>query len=457
MTKEQLWGERFAEPIDPDFSVYQSSLRFDRRLLLQDLRGSLAHAEMLAAQGILTAEDGLAIRDGLTAMLRLAEEGQLELPEGAEDVHTAVEILLRERIGAVAGRLHTARSRNDQVATDVRLFVKDATATLRGEVAALRRTLLDQAELHLSSRGGSAALMPGYTHMQAAQPLHLSHWHMAYYEMLTRDQARLGEAMRRADECPLGAAALCGTSWPIDRARTAATLGFSRPMRNSIDAVASRDFAIDFLAACSSVMLTLSRLSEDLIIYSTVEFGFVVLPDSLSTGSSIMPQKKNPDLCELTRAKAGRVIGHQMALMTVMKGLPTAYNKDLQEDKEAIFDTFDTVAPLLPLWRKLLSRLKWQMGVMAHKAEGGFATATELADAMAQRGTPFREAHAEVGALVAQCARAGRTLAVLPLDGELLAATTLDGAAERRRSFGGSSTELIRAAIACARNELEYA
>ncbi len=459
-----LWAGRMSEKLDDEFAVFQGSLKFDRRLVTQDIRGSIAHAEMLALEGILTGEEGQLIVDALSTIDQDIATNSSSIPEHCEDIHSAVETLLRGKVGDLAGKLHTARSRNDQVATDFRLFIKEACQEHILAISCLKKQLLAEAERHLSSHNGKPAVLPGYTHLQVAQPLHLSHWLLAYFEMLTRDESRFAAAMDRMDECPLGAAALCGTSWPINRTQTADRLGFSRPMRNSVDAVSSRDFVIDYLSACSNLMVNLSRLAEDLIIYSTSEFGFVSMPDSLSTGSSIMPQKKNPDLCELTRAKSGRLFGHLMGTLVVLKALPSSYNKDLQEDKEATFDAYDTLGPLLALWTKLVPKLKWNLDVMHAKACEGFSFATDLADELAKLGLPFRDAHRVVGQVVSYCVEHSKRLDDLgsdelshfhpALNQGVLSKITLDLIMERRQSFGGSSTALICEAIRQARSLL---
>ncbi len=462
--KDALWSGRIAASISRDFATFQASLPFDSRLYAQDITGSQAHARMLVGQGILTPDEGALIEAALAETLAQISADPSVIPEDAEDIHSAVEMLLRQKIGPLAGKVHTARSRNDQVCTDFRLYVKEATIQIINSLKALRAAFVDSAEHHLASDDGKPIVMPGYTHLQTAQPIHLAHWYLAYYEMLTRDEGRFSDALRRFDQCPLGAAALAGTSWPIDRHATAKSLGFARPMANSLDAVASRDFAIEYLAACANLMVTMSRLSEDLILYNTTEFSFVVMPNAFATGSSIMPQKKNPDLCELTRGKTGRVYGHLMGLLTVMKGLPLAYNKDLQEDKEAVFDTTDTVAPLLSIWAKFIPELTWNAKECRRRAEAGFSVATDLADELARLGLPFREAHKVVGGLVTHCIAEGLTLDQVgdadlarfhtALNRTLIEKISLDKVIDRRLSFGGSSTGLIKQAIVTARAEL---
>jgi argininosuccinate lyase len=461
---KHLWSGRLSDSLDGEFAQFQSSLRFDRRLAHYDIEVSIAHAQMIRDQGMITPSEGEQILD---ALREIAADKVDEIKAGAftgEDIHTVIESLIRDKIGAIAGKLHTARSRNDQVATDLRLFIKDACRSHRIEIRNLRLQILREAERHLTSRDGHPAILPGYTHLQIAQPLHLSHWFMAFFEALSRDESRFKEAYKRMDQCPLGAAALCGTSWPIDRMFTAKRLGFSEPMRNSVDAVASRDFVTDYLYASSSLMTTLSRMAEDLILYSTGEFGFVQMPDELSTGSSIMPQKKNPDLCELTRGKTGRVFGHLMGTLTVLKALPTAYNKDLQEDKEAVFGVFDTVHPLLRLWARLVPKLQWDTEQMYERTQEGFSCATELADELSRCGVPFREAHHIVGRLVQFCISRGKSLVELKsteliafhpfLTEQLMERMTVASVVEGRKSFGGSSMSLIVQAIKNARKQL---
>jgi argininosuccinate lyase len=448
-----LWGGRFGEGVDPGFQQFGASVGFDRRLADQDLRGSLAHVAMLVQQGILSGPEGELLRQGLEGIRADLEAGSLQWSVAQEDVHLNIETWLHQRIGPLAGKLHTARSRNDQVATDFRLFVKEAAGQLELDLLELQRTLLAQARLHLAAE----TLLPGYTHLQVAQPILLAHWLTAYLEMFARDRARLQDARARMDECPLGAAALAGTSWPIDRWATAKQLGFARPMANSLDAVASRDFALEFLAACAIGASTLSRLAEELILYASLEFGFVELPDRFSTGSSIMPQKKNPDGLELIRGKSGRIYGDLMALLAVVKGLPLAYNKDLQEDKEPVFDAFDTLHASYRLLSALLGVLAWRAEVTARAAGRGYATATDLADRLAQQGLPFREAHAVVGRLVALCLSRGCSFsdlsaadleAVHPqLTEEMTGLLSPQASVASRRSLGGTAPEQVASAL----------
>ncbi|MCX7782360.1 MAG: argininosuccinate lyase [Meiothermus sp.] len=440
---------------------FNASWRFDQRLALVDIEGSLAHAAMLARQGILSAQEAEQIRQGLLSVRQEILEGRFRWREELEDVHMNIEARLTELVGPVGGKLHTARSRNDQVATDLRLWVRGELEGLLGDLKTLRRVLVQEAGKYLEP----PLILPGYTHLQRAMPVLLSHWFLAYYEMLTRDAGRFQDALRRLNESPLGAAALAGTGFPIDRRFTAQALGFARPMRNSLDAVGSRDFVLEVLAALAIGQVTLSRLAEEIVLYTTFEFGFAVLPDAFSTGSSIMPQKKNADHAELIRGKAGRVLGSFVALATLTKGLPLTYNKDLQEDKEPLFDAVDTYRASVRLLAALLPGLKWNPEVMFKAAESGFSLATELADYLAERGVPFREAHHVVGRIVRHCAEGGRELRDLSLaelqgfhplfDQEALALTRLETAIHRRRSYGGTAPEAVQVALQAARLEVE--
>ncbi|RIH83689.1 Argininosuccinate lyase [Meiothermus luteus] len=458
---QKTWGGRFSEAPSKIAQEFNASWSFDQRLALVDIEGSLAHAAMLARQGILGPEEAEQIRQGLLSVRQEILEGRFPWREELEDVHMNIEARLTELVGPVGGKLHTARSRNDQVATDLRLWLRGEFSALLGELKALRRVLVEEAEKHLEP----PLVLPGYTHLQRAMPVLLSHWFLAYYEMLTRDAGRIQDALRRLNESPLGAAALAGTGFPIDRHFTSQALGFDRPMRNSIDAVASRDFVLEALAALTIGQVNLSRLAEEIVLYSTFEFGFVTLPDAFSTGSSIMPQKKNADHAELIRAKVGRVLGGFVALATLTKGLPLAYNKDLQEDKEPLFDAVDTYRASVRLLAAMLPGLRWNREAMAQAAESGFSLATELADYLALQGVPFREAHHVVGRLVRHCAEAGKELCDLslaelqgfhPLFGEeALALTRLETAIHRRKSYGGTAPEAVREALRQARLEVE--
>ncbi|ADV66601.1 argininosuccinate lyase [Deinococcus maricopensis] len=465
-TDKKLWGGRFAEATDGLVELYNASVPFDQRLAEQDVRGSLAHVAMLGAVGILQPDEVTAIEGGLHGILADIRAGTFEWRLDREDVHMNIEATLRDRIGPVAGKLHTARSRNDQVATDFRLFTKEAALDLAGKVRALRAVFVAEAHKHLTSNGGEPVILPGYTHLQVAQPILLSHWCLAYAEMLERDESRFRDAAARMNESPLGAAALAGTPWPLDRFQTASALGFARPTRNSLDSVGSRDFALEFLAAGSILAAHLSRLSEELILYSTFEFGFLTLPDSHTTGSSIMPQKKNPDVAELARAKSGRVFGALMGLLTVVKGTPLAYNKDLQEDKEPLFDAYDTLSITLRLFTDMLPRATWHAQATLAAAARGYSTATDLADFLARSGVPFREAHEIVGALVGLASRTGRQLWDLT-DDEMRAAhpllsadvaqaqLTVQASVAARASYGGTAPTQVRAQVDDAQRRLE--
>ena len=462
---KKLWGGRFAESTAPLVEQFNASVGFDQRLAEQDIRGSLAHVDMLGSVGILSSEEVAQIQDGLNLILADIRAGDFEWRLDREDVHMNVEAALRDRIGPVAGKLHTARSRNDQVAVDFRLFTKEAALTLADLTRELRRVMVEEAERHLSSAGGRPVILPGYTHLQVAQPILLSHWFMAYAAMLERDEGRFADAATRMDESPLGSSALAGTPWPIDRHRTAAALGFARPTANSLDGVGSRDFALEFLSACAVLIAHLSRLSEETVLYSTFEFGFLTLPDSHTTGSSIMPQKKNPDVSELARGKAGRVFGNLMGLLTVVKGTPLAYNKDLQEDKEGVFDSFDTCKVVLRLYAEMLPKSVWNHEVTLRAAGRGYSTATDLADHLARSGIPFREAHEVVGGLVGLASRSGRQLWDLSdaemreahplLSAEVAAALTIETSVAGRKSYGGTAPERVREAIDAAKAALE--
>ncbi|EYB69587.1 argininosuccinate lyase [Deinococcus phoenicis] len=461
---KKLWGGRFAEATDGLVELFNASVGFDQRLAEQDIRGSLAHVAMLGQAGILTAEEVAQIQEGLQGVLADIRAGTFEWRLDREDVHMNVEAALRDRIGPVAGKLHTARSRNDQVAVDFRLFTKEAALDLAAKTRVLRAVMVAEAEKHLTSAGGEAVILPGYTHLQVAQPILLSHWFMAYAAMLERDEGRFRDAAERMDESPLGSSALAGTPWPIDRHATAAALGFARPTANSLDGVGSRDFALEFLSACAILAAHLSRLSEELILYSTFEFGFLTLPDSHTTGSSIMPQKKNPDVSELARGKAGRVFGNLMGLLTVVKGTPLAYNKDLQEDKEGVFDSYDTLSTVLRLYADMLPKTAWHAAATKAAAARGFSTATDLADFLARAGVPFREAHEVVGGLVGLASRTGRQLwdltdeevrAAHPLlTAEVTRSLTVEESVKARQSYGGTAPERVREQVEAAKAAL---
>jgi len=458
---QKTWGGRFSEAPSKIAQEFNASWTFDRRLALADIQGSLAHAAMLAKQGVLTADEEVQIRRGLLTVQQEILEGTFPWREELEDVHMNIEARLIELIGPVGGKLHTARSRNDQVTTDLRLWVRAELTQLLEELKVLRKVLVLEAEKYLEP----PLILPGYTHLQRAMPVLLSHWFLAYYEMISRDAGRLQDALNRLNESPLGAAALAGTGFPIDRHATAQALGFARPMRNSMDAVGSRDFVLEVLAALTIGQITLSRLAEEIILYTTFEFGFATLPDAFSTGSSIMPQKKNADHAELIRGKVGRVLGSFVALATLTKGLPLTYNKDLQEDKEPLFDAVDTYRASVTLLAAMLPGLRWNPQAMFRAVESGFSLATELADYLAERGLPFREAHHVVGRIVRHCVENGKELRDLslselqgfhPLFGQdALPLTRLETAIHRRRSYGGTAPEAVREALKVAKLEVE--
>ncbi len=400
---------RFAKGRLPEVEAFTASLPFDRRLFRHDIRGSVAHANMLAKVKLISRVEAAAIGKGLRAIEREIETGNFKFNVADEDIHIAIERRLIELSGDAGRKLHTARSRNDQVALDVRLFLKDEIPAVIARIEGLRGALLDVASDHADT------VMPGYTHMQRAQPVSLAHHILAYVEMLDRDRERFSQALARTDAMPLGAGALAGTTLQIDREAVARELGFARIAENSMDAVSDRDFAVDFLSAAALLSVHLSRMSEEIILWSTSEFGFAILPDEFSTGSSMMPQKKNPDLLELIRAKSGRVIGDLVAILTILKGLPLTYNSDLQEDKERIFDALDTIQPTLEVTAKLWPRIKFNVDAM-REAAGGFALATDLAEYLVERGMPFREAHEIIGALVRDTIAVGKSLGDLSLD-----------------------------------------
>lgn len=448
-----MWGGRFAAGPDAIMEAINASIGFDKRLYAQDIRGSRAHAAMLAAQGILTDSDAAAIREGLLTVLSEIEAGDFPFSTALEDIHMNVEARLKEIIGEPAGRLHTARSRNDQVATDFRLWVRDQCDAAGTALEALMRALLTQAEAHADW------VMPGFTHLQTAQPVTFGHHMMAYVEMIARDRSRFADARKRMNESPLGAAALAGTGFPIDRQMTAEALGFDRPMANSLDAVSDRDFALEFLSASSICAVHLSRLAEELVIWSSAQFRFVAMSDKWSTGSSIMPQKRNPDAAELIRAKIGRILGATVALFTVMKGLPLAYSKDMQEDKEQVFDAADTLMLALAAMTGMISDLTVNRDKLEAAAANGFSTATDLADWLVRAaGLPFREAHHVTGTLVAMAEKKGVDLPDLSLaemqsvnpaiTGDIFRVLGVHNSVASRQSYGGTAPDQVRAQIA---------
>jgi argininosuccinate lyase len=448
-SSNQMWGGRFAAGPSAIMEAINASIGFDRKLYAQDIRGSLAHARMLAETGIISAEDQNKITDGLNTILSEIEAGKFTFKPELEDIHMNVEARLAELIGTAAGRLHTARSRNDQVALDFRLWVKDALERTAGALTMLIETLLDRAEEHASS------VMPGFTHLQSAQPVTFGHHLMAYVEMFGRDLWRVRDAIDRLDESPLGAAALAGTSFPIDREMTAEELGFREPTRNSIDTVSDRDFGLEFMSVAAICGTHLSRMAEEIVIWSTPQFGFVRLSDSFSTGSSIMPQKKNPDAAELIRAKTGRINGDLVALLTVMKGLPLAYSKDMQEDKEAVFDASETLDLMLAAMAGMVGDMEVNKPAMKKAAGAGFATATDLADWLVRvPGLPFREAHHVSGRAVALAEQTRRSLDKLTLDeyreihpaitDEVFSVLTVASSVKSRTSYGGTAPSEVK-------------
>ncbi|GMG82837.1 argininosuccinate lyase [Paralimibaculum aggregatum] len=448
-----MWGGRFAAEPDRVMQRINASIGFDRRFATEDIAGSRAHAAMLAAQGILTAADAAEIDRGLVAIEAEIEAGSFAFSEALEDIHMNIEARLAELIGPVAGRLHTARSRNDQVATDFRLWVRGWIDATDAGLAALQRALLAQAE------AGAAFVMPGFTHLQVAQPVTWGHHMLAYVEMIGRDRGRLADARMRLNECPLGAAALAGTGFPIDREMTALALGFGAPMANSLDAVSDRDFVLETLSAATICATHLSRMAEEIVIWSTAQFGFVKLSDKYTTGSSIMPQKRNPDAAELVRAKIGRIIGAQVALTTVMKGLPLAYSKDMQEDKEPFFDAADALALAIAAMEGMVRDMAPVPERLRAAAASGYSTATDLADWLVREaGLPFREAHHVTGRAVAAAEAAGVDLPALPLetlreiDGRITEGVyevlSVEASVASRRSYGGTAPEQVRAQIA---------
>ncbi len=437
----KLWGGRFQKETDSLVNDFNSSIQFDGRMYKEDIMGSLAHAAMLAKQGIISQEDGAAIAAGLQEVLADIESGKAELTEDNEDIHMNVETLLTAKIGASGKRLHTGRSRNDQVAVDLRLYLRHEMAAIKKNILNLQMAILEQAKQY------QQAVMPGYTHLQRAQPISFAQHLLAYGAMLSRDVTRLEDCQKRMNECPLGCGALAGTTYPIDRFMTAEALGFDRPMGNSLDGVSDRDYALELMSTLSILMMHLSRFSEEIILWCSWEFKFIELDDGYSTGSSIMPQKKNPDVAELVRGKTGRVYGDLMGLLTAMKGLPLAYNKDMQEDKEAVFDAVDTVKMCLPVFAGMIRTMKVLPENMRRAAGRGFINATDCADYLTKKGMPFRDAYTVTGKLVAQCSAQGKTLEELtlpelqeisPLFGEdVYEALNLENCMGQRSSYGG--------------------
>ncbi len=447
----KLWAGRFQKDVDDSVNDFNSSISFDARLYRQDIQGSIAHATMLGDAGIISQDEAKTIIDGLTTLLEEIESGNVAFSKSSEDIHMNMEVLLTERIGQAGKRLHTARSRNDQVAVDFRLYVREEIKDIIAMLLRLEAVLCKKAEENLD------AVMPGYTHLQRAQPVTFAHTLMAYANMLRRDVTRLEDCLARMNESPLGSGALATSTHPVNRFQTAELLGFSKPMDNSLDGVSDRDFAIEFLSASSILMMHLSRFSEEIILWCSWEFKFIELDDAYSTGSSIMPQKKNPDIAELVRGKTGRVYGALITLLTVMKGLPLAYNKDMQEDKEPVFDAIDTVKMCLPVFTAMIDTLSVNRENMRSAANGGFISATDCADYLAKKGMPFREAYGIVGKLVDQCIRTGTTLETLPLaqyqeisplfGEDVYHALSLETCVEERKVYGGPASESVKIQI----------
>ena len=453
---EKLWGGRFSKTTDEMINEFQASIGFDRRMYREDIAGSLAHAAMLAKVGILSEEDRAAIEKGLKDILAQIEHGDFDFSVALEDIHMNIEKRLTDAIGDAGSRLHTARSRNDQVALDTHLFVRHAVVDVMAHIRALQQALTESAAQHRD------VIMPGYTHLQRAQPILFSHHLMAYFGMLARDFERFQGVYARTDIMPLGAGALAGTTLPIDRQFVAQRLHFERIYTNSLDAVSDRDYILEFLSAASILMVHLSRLSEEIILWCSREFSFVELDDAHCTGSSMMPQKKNPDVSELVRGKTGRVVGHLMAMLMAVKGLPLAYNKDLQEDKEGLFDTIDTVKFSLAVYAQLIRGMKLREDVMRHAVEADYSNATDLADYLVRKGLPFRKAHAVAGQAVAQCIARGIYLADLliadyqqlsPLFAEdIYDAISPETCVSCRNSYGGTSYEQAEMQLEAAKN-----
>jgi argininosuccinate lyase len=456
---KNLWGGRFTSAADPSFAEFNNSFSFDQRLLAVDVRASVAHCKALVAAGVLNADEADKINVALQTILeRVQTDGGYFDELDSEDVHSFVEARLVEMIGDAGRKLHTGRSRNDQVATDLRLWLREVIDQLLGQLRSTKEALLDLAEMK------PGAVLPGYTHLQRAQPILLAHWCLAYFEMFARDHERVQEIRKRVNVLPLGSAALAGTSFPLDREAIADELGFDSVSRNSVDAVSDRDFCVEFVGACSLVMVHLSRLAEEVILYSTSEFGFFELSDAVATGSSLMPQKKNPDSMELVRGKAGRVFGRLVSLLTMLKGLPLAYNKDMQEDKEAVFDAFDTTHACLEVAALVLRNIELHEERMRAAAAQGMMNATELADYLVRKGTPFREAHETVGKVVVRALGKGLEFSELSLDelrsfsdkieNDVFDALTLEKTLASKSQTGGTAPGRVGEALAVARKSL---
>ncbi len=455
---DKMWAGRFSKEVDETVNAFNSSISFDGRMYRNDIQGSIAHATMLGQCGIISVSDSEKIIEGLKGILADIESGKLEMDMTAEDIHMFIEAELTKRLGDVGKRLHTSRSRNDQVAVDIRMYLRDEIAQIKELVLKLADTLCDMASEHTET------VMPGYTHLQRAQPVTLGHHLMAYAQMFLRDLGRLSDTYKRMNECPLGSCALAGTTYPINRETTAELLGFDRPMANSLDGVSDRDFCVELGCAISLIMIHLSRFSEEIIMWCSWEFKFIDLDDAYATGSSIMPQKKNPDITELIRGKAGRVNGNLMTLLSMLKGLPLAYNKDMQEDKEAIFDSIDNVKLCLKTFIPMIETMKVNKEKMRAAAAGGFINATDCADYLVKHGMPFRDAYKITGRLVAECIDRGLTLETLPLenykelselfDEDVYKAISLETCVRERKSFGGPAPESVLRQIELTKKQL---
>jgi argininosuccinate lyase len=458
---QKLWGGRFTQPTDKFVEEFTASIGFEQRLYPYDIRGSKAHAQMLARQDIITADEAEQICAGLDSILKDIEQGDIEFSVALEDIHMNIEARLIERIGPVGGKLHTGRSRNDQVAVDIRLYLRDELDAIIAYLESLMDSLLTQAQGNLDT------IMPGYTHLQTAQPVLFAHHMLAYHEMFKRDASRMRDCRTRMNVLPLGAGALAGTTFPIDREWVAEELGFDGVTRNSLDSVSDRDFAIEFCSAAATLMMHLSRLSEELIIWSSADFDFIELSDAFCTGSSIMPQKKNPDVPELVRGKSGRVYGNLVSLLTVMKSLPLAYNKDMQEDKEPLFDSIDTVKGSLKIFVSMIAEMKVKADNMRIAAARGFSTATDIADYCVRKGLPFRQAHEVVGKTVRYCIEQGKDIPELSveefrrfsdlIEEDIYDFVTLEASVNARTATGGTARCAVEREIARARETRDKA
>lgn len=457
--KGKAWGGRFSRKTDKTVEVFTSSIDADKRLYAQDIEGSIAHCRMLSKSSIITKKEASLMIKGLLKIKEDIERGRFKYTDSLEDIHMHIEAKLAEDIGKVALKLHTARSRNDQIALDVRMYLKEETISIIRELAVLRKVIVDLAGKH------TGTIMPGYTHLQKAQPVLLAHHLMAYYEMFSRDADRMRDCLKRINVMPLGSAALAGTTYPVDRTFTAKLLGFPQVSANSMDSVADRDFIIEFLASASICMVHLSRISEELVIWSSNEFGFIELPDAFATGSSIMPQKKNPDVPELVRGKSGRVFGDLMSMLTIMKSLPLAYNRDMQEDKTGLFDAIDTLKACIDIYIRMLPAIKIKKDVMLKASSGGFLNATDFADYLVVKGVPFRDAHSCAGKAVAFALGKGKELHDLTLSEmklfspviseDIYENLTPESMINRRKSFGGTATKNVLSAIRKAKKDIE--